>query len=269
MYSKNMQYDLVQLFALMSGEGAEIPQLRSVNMGNGSQGNLFADSENEEQFFSVEESDLAIIAALHSDARINFSDLPTNVRHFFELSVDAFGTIVHSWMSELPVTAEIVRFGRKVFASAGRQDANRIAADRGDPDVQAVQQAAYKTWHEYHRLMGLLRFSPDEDGIYIARCEPDHFVLPALGPHFRERFGQTPWAIIDEKRRLCLRCMSAQALEFFCTNGNATALANPAGGEWENLWRHYHKTINNESRNNPDLQRKFMPERYWKYLTEM
>jgi len=43
------------------------------------------------------------------------------------------------------------------------------------------------------------------DGMDIARCEPDHLVLPALGPHFRERFGQTPWAIIDEKRRLGVR----------------------------------------------------------------
>jgi probable DNA metabolism protein len=44
---------------------------------------------------------------------------------------------------------------------------------------------------------------------------------------------------------------------------------NPEGGEWEKLWQHYHKTINNESRNNPNLQRQFMPKRYWKYLTEL
>jgi probable DNA metabolism protein len=39
--------------------------------------------------------------------------------------------------------------------------------------------------------------------------------------------------------------------------------------EWEELWRHYHRTINNESRKNLHLQRKLMPKRYWKYLPEM
>jgi len=191
-------------------------------------------------------------------------------------------------MSELPVTAEIVRFGRKVLAAAGRREAYLAATDRGDPDVQAVEAAAYRVWHEFDRLRGLLRFSPDANGEYIARCEPDHFVLPALGPHFRERFGQTPWAIIDEKRRLCLRCDQEQALEFFYYNESENMVkpdSGSAGGfpqvfaghvptsyptdEWEDLWRLYHKTINNESRSNPELQKQFMPKRYWKYLTEM
>jgi probable DNA metabolism protein len=43
----------------------------------------------------------------------------------------------------------------------------------------------------------------------------------------------------------------------------------PAAEGYEELWRHYHRTINNESRNNPALQRRFMPKRYWKYLPEL
>jgi probable DNA metabolism protein len=39
--------------------------------------------------------------------------------------------------------------------------------------------------------------------------------------------------------------------------------------QWEDLWKHYHKTINNESRDNPKLQKQFMPKRYWKYLPEI
>jgi probable DNA metabolism protein len=38
--------------------------------------------------------------------------------------------------------------------------------------------------------------------------------------------------------------------------------------EWEELWKHYHKTINNEDRDNPGLQKQLMPKRYWKYLPE-
>jgi probable DNA metabolism protein len=198
-------------------------------------------------------------------------------------------------MSELPVSAEIARFERKVLAAlvapaadtagssapvAGvvtaeqRRAAERAACDRGDPDVRVVLDAAYKVWREIDRLRGLLRFCPDENGVYIARCAPDHFVLPALGPHFKERFGKTPWAVIDEKRRLCLHCAGGGEPKL-CAAGDGFPLAENLGGgeqrygEFENLWRHYHKIINNESRNNPDWQRRFLPKRYWKYLTEV
>jgi probable DNA metabolism protein len=75
-------------------------------------------------------------------------------------------------------------------------------SDRGDDDVRAVLSAAAKLTREIDRLRGLLRFRPDRAGIYTARCAPDHFVLPALAGHFELRFGETPWAIIDEKRAL-------------------------------------------------------------------
>jgi probable DNA metabolism protein len=137
--------------------------------------------------------------------------------------------------------------------------AGNPAFKRGDAD---------KVQLEIHRMMGFLRFAPNEDGVYIARCEPDYFILPALGPHFKERFGNKPWIIIDEKRRLCVRCLNG-TLELLKVNTHSVPLKEPVGGRWEDLWRRYHKTINNESRNNPDLQRQLMPKRYWKYLTEL
>ena len=278
-----MRLTLCQLFNSMSGDGKHADGTFSAGMfdagpgdtgsaetGN-TQGELFDETDKRGNWFSEpDEADIAVITALHSSAGIDIAVLPPNARRLFELSVNTLEAIVHAWMSEFPITAEIIRFGQKTLAAADM--GNRLAADtaatnRSDPDVQAVLEAAYKVWHETNRLLGLLRFYPDEDGVYIALCEPDHFTLPALGPHFRERFGQTPWAIIDIKRRLCMRC-SNQSLELSSIDKNPAFPENPPNGEWENLWRHYHKTINNESRNNPDLQRRFMPKRYWKYLTE-
>ena len=316
-----MDCSLSQLFAMMGGAGEDETAVPCA-------GGLFGEpEESDKRFLYFNGVDITIIAALYSDIPIDASALPPIARRLYALSGGAASTnamlaasspgaffgIVCAWMSELPVTAEILRFGRKVLAAADRRAACRAATDRGDPDMQAVEAAAYKVWHEFDRLRGLLRFTPDAAGAYIARCEPDHFVLPALGPHFRDRFGGTPWAIIDEKRRLCLRCDSGQELELFdCLRGVYTAgmcpetntlpkqpspkgladclrgVHNPSPqakldpflkqcpaptshptDEWEDLWRLYHKTINNESRNNPDLQKQFMPKRYWKYLTEM
>ncbi|MDR0315301.1 MAG: TIGR03915 family putative DNA repair protein [Treponema sp.] len=216
--------------------------------------------------------DIALVAGLYSCGTVNLQVLPPSARCLFELSADAFDALVHAWMSELPIETEMIRFGRKVLATGERTEAERAATDRGDPDVRVVLDAAYKVQHEIHRLQGLLRFNPNEQGVYIARCEPDHLVLPALGDYFSERFGDTPWIIIDEKRRLHLACAAGERP--ILTNTHTVPPAAPespdaSADEWGNLWQQYHSTINNESRNNPALQRKFMPKRYWKYLPEM
>ena len=266
---------------MMNGEEAGISD-------GGCPGSLFGESGNDDEAACVNEADCAIASALHSAAGLDMSALPEHARRLYELSVNAFDAIVHAWMSELPISAEIVRFGKKILAAtadapvpagvtaargkaeeAQRRAADMAATDRGDPDVRIVQEAAYKVWHEIHRLTGLLRFSPNQDGVYTARCEPDYGILPALGPHFRERFGETSWIIIDEKRRLFLRCLQGQPPECASLEKNAASPKAAPDGEWEDLWRLYHTTINNESRNNPDLQRQFMPRRYWKYLTEL
>jgi probable DNA metabolism protein len=276
---------LVALFAAMGGDGAYAVPPRcgskythcAATDGNG-QGDLFGNDDQEEWQFN--EADIAIAAALHSVSPaakpMNLSVLPPQAGRLLELSPNAYGDIAHAWMSELPIAAEIIRFGQKILAAAdsaagddGRRRAAEVAAtDHCDPDVNAVQAAAYKTLREFDRLRGLLRFSPGEDGAYVAFCEPDHFVLPALGPHFRERFGETPWAIVDNRRSLCLCCEQGQ-MPRLCGLRETALAGKVPGGEWEELWRCYHQTINNESRNNPELQRRFMPKRYWKYLTEL
>ncbi|MDR0320431.1 MAG: TIGR03915 family putative DNA repair protein [Treponema sp.] len=219
--------------------------------------------------YDQHETDL--LCAYFSD-RFNIFSFNENARNFYEISADVFDTLLHAWMSELPIDREITAFGRKILAvaqSAGgeekRKTAHNTMNDRGNADSLAVLNAAEKVRHEAHRMMGLLRFSPNKDGEFIARCAADHFILPALGEYFTARFGQTAWAIIDEKRKLCLH---RKIGEYAKITTDETAGDCNTTDEWEELWKHYHKTINNEERQNPQLQRQFMPKRYWKYLPE-
>ena len=249
---------------------------------------------------------------------------PASPEALYELSIDAYYAALYARMSELPIEGEIERFINKVL-EAGRSftdirkaevraAAERAATDRGDPDVLAVLRAAGKVQHEIHRLTGLLRFKPDSLGVYTARCSPDHFILPALTEHFTLRFGETPWAIIDEKRKLCLCRLDAQpqpqmrpqALQHAGSSGPPptrpvtapsgpppaqsadapsvpeparlvplSSFSSPSPGEeaekdsWEELWKLYHRSVNNEGKKNLRLQRQFMPERYRKYLNEI
>jgi probable DNA metabolism protein len=160
-----------------------------------------------------------------------------------------------------------------------RREAERAAFDRGDPDVRTVLEAAFKVVHETDRLKGLLRFAPsgggdngcfgggERDGLYLARCFPDHHVLPALAEHFTRRFGARGWAIVDERRGLAL--LRRPGGDAKIVPAAIFGPPDPPVDGYEDLWRHYHRTINNESRNNPALQRRFMPKRYWKYLPEL
>jgi len=194
-----------------------------------------------------------------------------DISSIFMLSLDAYYAAFYAQMSCKPIKNEIARFARKVSRAGNRDEADRAGKDRGDSDVLTVLKEAGKVTYEIHRIIGLLRFSPDSDGVYTARCAPDNFILPALAEHFTLRFGETPWAIIDEKRGLCLRKSNgSEAVLVPFSSGLPEAAAKKSKTDsWEDLWRLYHKSINNESRKNPQLQRQFMPERYQKYLTEL
>jgi hypothetical protein len=275
-----MEYGLTQLFELLNNDYAISAAARRIPPNNAYEQGLFAEtgtvSGGAGDSQPVPAADIAIVTGRYSSRGLDLSSLPGAARRLFELSVNAFDAFIHAWMSELPIHAEMIRFGRRILAvadaagrnvpadqreAAERHAVERAAADRGEADTRTVLEAAYKVWHEINRLMGFLRFSPGENGRYTARCAPDHFVLPALCEHFTQRFGDTPWIIIDEKRRFCLQ---REKMAYEPPQGTQSE-----NDDWENLWRHYHKTINNESRNNLGLQKRFMPKRYWKYLPEL
>jgi hypothetical protein len=222
-------------------------------------------------------------------------------RELFQVSANALSAFIHAWMSEYPIEDDIIRFGERVLSAArnagartafgisspeARTAAEGAAADRGDPGTETVLKAAYRVGREIHRLMGFLRFTPDLRGRFFARCAPDHFSLPGLAPHFTRRFGAEPWAVIDERRGMVLLRPRGEEPRFVpadrdflqnippSQNSPAAGTPRPAAGKvspdpWEDLWRNYHRSINNEGRKNPGLQRQLMPARYWKYLPEM
>ena len=221
-------------------------------------------------------ADLELISSFYSIS-FNINMLEKSARRFYELNADAFTAFIQAWMSELPIEKEILAFGRNVMAAKDKREAEIAASDRVNDDTRTVLNASGKVQFEIHRMYGLLRFFPGSEGEYIARFAPDSLILPALTGYFTVRFGDTPWVIIDEKRALILsRLRSNSAEEGLPLKTEIQILDGPLAensgcnsDEWEDLWRHYHKTINNESRNNPDLQRQLMPKRYWKYLPEI
>ncbi len=131
--------------------------------------------------------------------------------------------------------------------------------DETDPDVRAVKAAWRATVKEIHRFEGILRFFPRSDGAYVSVFDPDADILERLLPFFASRFGETPFLLIDERRKKC--------------GGTATPdgrkAAESENDEDEGLWKAFYRATENPARFNPELRRRFIPYRYWKNLVEM
>lgn len=196
------------------------------------------------------------------------------------LSRRLYGAALRAWMAEeggeadlLAVAADCAARGELALADYARPSLSRLAAS-----VRRVSK-------EIHLLEGFARFSPLSNGRYVARLEPTHNVLPALAPFFAGRFGETPFALVDLGRAYALGSapmIPAQTAGgdigdrapdgcIEAATGDALASLEPDLDDSGDiaLWRSYFHAVENRSRSNPALQRRLMPARYWRQITEM
>jgi len=150
-----------------------------------------------------------------------------------------------------------------------------------NPVVFEVQQLERKVSFEAHRILGLARFSALKFGgegtngfveskreILYCRLEPDYDILEFIADHFADRLKNEPFIIHDKRRNKAVFAMGGS---WYISDFKEEALPAAGSGEKEfrGLWKEYFETIAIKERTNPACQRRFMPVRYWKNLTEM
>jgi probable DNA metabolism protein len=135
--------------------------------------------------------------------------------------------------------------------------------------VKRFMTTVRRVSHEIHRFTGLLRFQEIADGSFYAPFEPDNNIIVPLARHFSKRMPDVCWMIHDRGRKLGIFW---DGKEFLSAELNSVkdqfALAEKELF-FQSCWTSFHKKVSIEERRNPDLQRQFMPLRYWKYLTEL
>lgn len=148
-----------------------------------------------------------------------------------------------------------------------------------DPDIAFVHRCARKVSHEMHRFKGLLRFEKLADGRYLALYEPDYDITVFLAWHFAKRLRGQSWIIVDVQRQ-CAATWDGKRLNAE-TQGRGVVSGetlqhvlrgcdlDPTDREVQAQWQTFHRAVAIENRINPSLQRRCMPARYWKHLTEM
>jgi len=120
---------------------------------------------------------------------------------------------------------------------------------------------------EAHNFIGFVRFSLVKDKFLYSSIEPDNNILELISHHFANRFSNEYWIIHDVKRNIA---STYNKITWEITEMNSetyNSLKNYTD-EFEDLWKNYFTSTAIKERTNPRLQKKSMPKRYWKNLTE-
>lgn len=155
-----------------------------------------------------------------------------------------------------------------------------IMDDLGNLNVLELVQTVKSVGREKHRMEAFVRFEHTVEDIYFARVEPDFNVLPLIGEHFRQRYQDQHWAIYDLARGYGIYYDKSQstpkrpaALQTI-TELDEAVLRNPASihsedeQRYQRFWQGYFTNVNIKERKNPRLHKQYLPQRYWKYLSE-
>ncbi|MDR2089042.1 MAG: TIGR03915 family putative DNA repair protein [Clostridiales Family XIII bacterium] len=161
------------------------------------------------------------------------------------------------------------------YIRLGFREGSKIRLLHGNPVVFAVQRIEQAVVKEVHRMCGLLRFSEVRPvagsagrAILRAPMAPDHDIVEFLAPHFCDRFKNEALIIHDVRRG---KALVSAAGEWYITDFRDAGALAETGEElqYRKLWREYFDAIAIRERSNPACQRRFMPARYWKNITEM
>lgn len=145
--------------------------------------------------------------------------------------------------------------------------------------IKYLDNLSQKVEGEAHKFTGLIRFRILEDGLQYGPFESDCMIIGHLARHFKQRLRNRRWILHDLRRNHALYWDTA-SLESIDIDEDFTAYVMQYGEipdsrlsekerHYQKLWNSFHTAIANTDRKNLDLQRQYMPRRYWKYLVEM
>ncbi len=191
-----------------------------------------------------------------------------------KLSVIAKNMMLAVWLSELPETEMLLfRYMRKNI-----DHPQGIEMNFGDDDVLRVKQIAQKVAKEAEQLRQFIRFQETADGLFFAPVTPRYNVLSLIVSHFQSRYSNQPWIIYDTHRNIGLYYDMHSVTEVSFSQKDVSELTKGKLSDeqlsedealFQEMWKEYFKSTTIKERINLKLQRQHMPQRYWKYLTEM
>lgn len=180
-----------------------------------------------------------------------------------KISPESLRRVFYAYLSELPDSGMVILR----YLQLGFKIGSYVDLNLANEDVLNMDKISRLVGKERHRITGILRFKKIKEEILYARVEPDHNIIALVAPHFKERLKGENFIIHDTKREIGVFynkkewiVKDIERLDPF--------LVKDSEEIYEDLWRTYFKSISIQTKTNPKLQKRNMPMRYWKYLTE-
>lgn len=180
-----------------------------------------------------------------------------------KISPGSLRRVFYAYLSELPNSGMIILRYLQIGFKIGPD----IDLNLANEDVLNMDKIAHLVGKERHRVTGILRFKKIKEDILYARIEPDHNIVALLAPHFKERMRAENFIIHDTKREIGVFYNKKEWIVKDIERVDPF-LVRDSEEIYEDLWRTYFKSVSIETKTNPKLQKRNMPMRYWKYLTE-
>jgi probable DNA metabolism protein len=146
-----------------------------------------------------------------------------------------------------------------------------VHGERGLPEIVAdplmhklhiMRRNIGRDIHKMHAFVRFRKVEGSDPERFAAWFEPDHHILRAVGPFFRDRFGAMLWSIHTPDGSIH---WDREQLVYGPPGRPEDA---PAKDGFEEGWRDYYGAIFNPARLNPTAMRAEMPKKYWKNLPE-
>ena len=134
--------------------------------------------------------------------------------------------------------------------------------------VQDILDMCREVGNETEKFRGITRFSELEEGMLFATINPTHNILPVLAVHFQDRLASQRWAIYDVNRQTAAVYERGKTMLVEVPQLAKNLTYSEKEENFRKLWRGYYEHMAIQERLNPDLQRNFLPKKYWAYLVE-
>lgn len=182
-----------------------------------------------------------------------------------KVSSDFMENVYYTFLSETPGASMLIY----EYIKLGFLLKDKVDLYLHNQTVLSIQRIVQKVNFEVQRMNGFLRFSRVGSELYYASMEPDHNILCLIAPHFVERFASQQFIIYDLRRESAAMYNKQECVFTKLSSDDVKFLENKNDDMlYQTLWKDYFKSTTIEERRNVSLQKRLMPVRYWKHLTE-
>jgi DNA polymerase len=137
-----------------------------------------------------------------------------------------------------------------------------VAVDRDVSVLNGMAKAVKRDIHKMHAFVRFREVATDKGPWFVAWFEPQHHIVEAAAPFFRDRFAAMKWSILTPD--VCAH-WTLETLHF---TAGVAADAAPQADAMEGLWQTYYANIFNPARLKIGAMTNEMPRHYWKNLPE-